>query len=116
LVSGPVFVAGLVHARTQAGVAAELFGGREAVDVADLGGNGQGQPPSDPGRGEQQRHVGVVGAAALELAVDLGDAALEVVDQLEAGVDRAAPWLRDLKPIEQLAAGDTEQVGDRAGV
>jgi hypothetical protein len=30
----------------------------------------------------------VVGAAGLELAVDLGDAALEVVDQLEAGVDR----------------------------
>jgi hypothetical protein len=76
----------------------------------------RGQHPSDPGRDEQQRHVGVFGAAGLELAVDLGDEALEFVDRLEAGIDRAAPWLRDLEPVKQLAAGDAEQVGDRAGM
>ena len=55
LVSGAaaVFIAGLVHARAQAGVAAQLLGCREAGDVADLGGDGEGQHPPDPGRGEQ---------------------------------------------------------------
>jgi hypothetical protein len=32
------------------------------------------------------------------------------------GVDRRTPWRRDLETVPQLAAGDTEQVGDRAGV
>ena len=68
-----------------------------------------------PGALDQQRDVGVVGVARLEPAVDVGDLALEVVDQRDRGGDVAAPGLGDLEALEQLAALDPEQVGDRAG-
>jgi hypothetical protein len=40
----------------------------------------------------------MVGAGAFELGLDAGDAQLEIVDQLEAGVNLAAPRLGDLEP------------------
>jgi hypothetical protein len=52
----------------------------------------------------------------LELHGELGDLHFEVVDQLQADVDVAPPWVGDLKAVEQLAAGETEEVGDRARV
>jgi hypothetical protein len=48
--------------------------------------------------------------------VDVVDLALEVLDQRQTGVDGAAPRLRDRDAVEQLAAGDAEQVGHRARV
>jgi hypothetical protein len=45
--------------------------------------------PADAGDAQQQRHVGLIGAAGTPVAVDLIDLALEVLDQLEAGVDGA---------------------------
>jgi len=47
------------------------------------------------------------------LLIDRVDLAVQVADQLKAGVDGPAPRLRDLQAIEQLTAGDTEQVADR---
>jgi hypothetical protein len=58
----------------------------------------------------------MIGATPAQLAVDLGDLALEVIDQLKTGVDGAAPGLRDLQAVKQLTAGDPEQVGHRAGL
>jgi hypothetical protein len=58
----------------------------------------------------------MVGARGPQLLVDGVDLAVEVVDQMRAGVDGAAPRLRDVEAVQQLAAGDTEEVGDRAGV
>ena len=52
----------------------------------------------------------MIGAAALELALDLADAALEIIDQRQAGVDVPAPGLGDLQAGEQLAVRDPEQV------
>jgi hypothetical protein len=46
----------------------------------------------------------MVGVAGPQFAVDLIDLALEVLDQPKAGVDGAAPRLRDLQAVEQLAA------------
>jgi hypothetical protein len=89
-----VFVAGLVHARAQAGVAAQLLRCREPVDVADLGADGERKHPPDPGHGEQQRDIRVVGAAEAELAVDEVDLGVEVVDQRQARLDGAAPTAR----------------------
>jgi hypothetical protein len=51
----------------------------------------------------------MISAAAL-LVLDLADAPLEIVDQLQAGVDVPAPGLGDLQAREQLAPGDPEQV------
>jgi len=48
--------------------------------------------------------------AELELGADLRDLRVEVVDQQQAGVDRAAPRLGDLKLVEQPPALD-----DRTG-
>jgi hypothetical protein len=58
----------------------------------------------------------VVGVALAELAVELGDLAFEVVDQLHARRDVAAPGLGDLESRKQLSALDSEQVGDRTGL
>jgi hypothetical protein len=58
----------------------------------------------------------VIGAVALELHGQPGDLQLEVVDELQADVDVAAPRIRDGEPVEQLAAGVAEQIGDRARV
>src|SRR4029453_8305592 len=48
-----IAVTGLIDPRAQAGVAAQLLGGREAVDVADVGGVGVGQQPADTREGDQ---------------------------------------------------------------
>ena len=72
-------------------------GDGEALDLADLGGDREGEHPADPRGAHQQRDVGVVGVARPEPAVDLGDLVLEVVDQLERGGDVAAPGLGDLE-------------------
>jgi hypothetical protein len=58
----------------------------------------------------------MVGALALELDGELRDLQLEVVDQPQADVDVAPPRVGDLKAVEQLAAGVTEQIADRARV
>jgi hypothetical protein len=52
----------------------------------------------------------VIGALALELDRQSGDLQLEIVDQLERDVDVAPPRIRDLEAIEQIAAGEPEQV------
>jgi hypothetical protein len=56
----------------------------------------------------------MVGARGAQLAIDRVDLAVEVIDQSQAGVDGPAPRLRDVEAVEQLAAGDAEQVRDRA--
>jgi hypothetical protein len=84
-----------------------------AVDVADLDGDRVGEHPADPGDGAEQRDVAVVGAEPAELALAVADLAVELVDQAQAGLERAVPRLRQIEPGEQLAAADTEQIGDR---
>jgi hypothetical protein len=53
----------------------------------------------------------VVGAEAAQLALAVADLAVELVDQSQAGVDRALPRLRQPEPGEQLAAADAEEIG-----
>jgi NADPH-dependent glutamate synthase beta subunit-like oxidoreductase len=79
-----------------------------AVDVADLDGDRVGEHPADPGDGAEQRDVAVVGAEPAELALAVADLAVELVDQAQAGLERAVPRLRQIEPGEQLAAADTE--------
>jgi hypothetical protein len=57
----------------------------------------------------------VVGAEAAQLALTLADLAVELVDQAQAGLDRALPRLGQPELGEQPAAADTEEVGDRTG-
>jgi hypothetical protein len=52
----------------------------------------------------------VIGAGGAQPALDRRDLRLEVVDQVGAGIDRAAPGVRQLEALQQLAAGETEQV------
>jgi hypothetical protein len=52
----------------------------------------------------------VIGALAAKLDGQLGDLQLEVIDQLQADVDVAAPWVRDREAIQQQAAGVAEEV------
>jgi hypothetical protein len=54
----------------------------------------------------------MIGAQVPELAGDRVDLAVELIDQYEAGLDVLAPRLGDLETPQQLAPGDTEQVGD----
>src|SRR5215211_844912 len=97
-------------ARAQPGVAAELGRRGEPLDVADLRGDRKRVDPAEPGRGDQQRDVAMIGALVLELDGQPGDLQLEVIDQLQAGVDIAPPRVRDRQPVEQLAAGQAEQI------
>jgi RibD C-terminal domain len=57
----------------------------------------------------------VVGMALPKAPVDLGDLALEVVDQHHRGCDVRAPGLRYLEPIQEPPALDPEEIGDRTG-
>jgi hypothetical protein len=52
--------------------------------------------------------------AAPKALVDVGDLALEVVDQHDRGGDVPPPRFWQLEPLEQLPPLDPEQVGDRA--
>jgi hypothetical protein len=58
----------------------------------------------------------VLGALAPELHGQPGDLQLEVVDQPQADLDVASPRVGDGQAVQQLAAGVTEEVGDRARV
>jgi hypothetical protein len=119
LASGPaaqVAFAGLVDARAEAGVAGELAWCGEAVDVAEFGDNCVGEHPADPGDGAEQGDVAVVGAEPAQLALAVADFAVELVDQAQAGLDRALPRIRQVEPGEQPATADTKQIGDRAGL
>src|SRR5436305_11880686 len=58
----------------------------------------------------------MVGAEPAQLALAVADLAVELVDQTQAGLDRALPRLRESEPGEQLAAAYAEQIGDRAGL
>jgi hypothetical protein len=69
-----------------------------------------------PGTVQSRGDVAVVGAEAAQLALALGDLAVELVDQAEARFERALPRLRQGEPGEQLTTADTKQVGDRAGL
>src|SRR5271165_4235725 len=94
--------------------AGELLWRWEALDLADLGGDREGEDPADPGHRQEQRDVWVLGVALLQAAVDLGDLLFEVVDQLDRCGDVAPPGLGHLQSRKQPAALETEQVGDRA--
>src|SRR5919106_3930291 len=89
-----VAFAGLVDAWAEAAVAGELARTGEAGDVAELGGDRVGEHPADPGHGAEQGDVAVLGAEAAQLALALADLAVELVDQAQAGLDRALPRLR----------------------
>jgi hypothetical protein len=56
----------------------------------------------------------VIGALAPELDGEPGDLQIEVVDELEAGVDRAPPWVGQCEAVEQFAAGIAEQTDPRS--
>jgi hypothetical protein len=88
-----VALAGLVDARAEAAVAGELARCGEACDVADLGGDRVGEHPADPGDGAEQGHVAVVGAEPSQFKLAVADLAVELVDQADAGLDRALPRL-----------------------
>src|SRR5918996_5942253 len=111
-----VAFAGLVDAWAEARVAGQLARRCKAADVAELGSDGVGEHPADPGHGAGQGDVWVVGAQAAQLAFALVDLPVELVDQAQAGLDRALPGLGQIEPGEQLAAVDAEEVGDGAGL
>jgi hypothetical protein len=111
-----VALARLVDARAEAGVAGERAGSGEAADVTDLGGDRVGEHPTDPGHREQERHVAMVDAEPTQLTLAVADLAVELVDQTQAGLDRALPGLGQSEPSELLAAAHTEQIGDRTGL
>jgi hypothetical protein len=52
----------------------------------------------------------MVGAQALELVGQAGDLAVELVYQLQTGVDRPPPWIGDGQAVKQLTAAHPEQV------
>jgi hypothetical protein len=60
--------------------------------------------------------VAVIGASAVGFDGPRRDLQVDVVDQLQAGVDGPAPRIGNREPIEQLTAGVTEQIRDRARI
>jgi hypothetical protein len=60
-------VAGLADAGAQAGVSDELDRRAEAANVPELARDREAGDPAESGRGDQDRHVTVIGAGALEL-------------------------------------------------
>jgi hypothetical protein len=58
----------------------------------------------------------VIRTADAQLPVDLIDLSFEVLDQVKARVEGAAPGLWDIQALEQFAAGDPEQIADWAGM
>src|SRR5918996_2222992 len=111
-----VAFAGLVDAWAEAAVAGQLARRCKAADVAELGGDRVGEHPADPGDGAEQRDVAVLGAEAAQLALALVDLPVELVDQAQAGLDRALPRLRQAEVDQQLAAADAEQIRDGTGL
>src|SRR6266511_3361605 len=66
--------------------------------------------------GAEQRHVAVVGAEVAQLAFAIADLSVELVDQAQAGLEGSLPRLGESEAGEQLAAADTEEIGDGAGL
>ena len=56
----------------------------------------------------------MVGAGAAQLLAELGDLEVELVDQVQGRVDCLAPGLVEVESLQELAAGEAEQVSDRA--
>src|SRR6266480_179508 len=65
----PVALARLLDLRAQARVADQLARAREAADLADLGGDREGEHPADSRAGHEQRDVPVLGAEPAQLAL-----------------------------------------------
>src|SRR5207302_451585 len=55
------------------------------------------------------------GAKLLQLELATVDLAVELVDQLEAPLQRQLPGLRQLQPLEQLPAAQAEEIRERTG-
>src|SRR5450759_2156095 len=106
----------LVDPGAEAGVADQLLGHREALDLTDLGGDRVGQYPSDAGRAHEQRHVAVVGAEAPQLGLACADLIVEVLDQAQAGGGARPPGFGQRERVEQGASARAEEVAHRAGV
>lgn len=109
----------LVHARAEPGVAGQFGRGGEAADVAELGGDRVGEDPADPGHAEQQWHVAVLGAEPAQLQLAAGDLPVELVDQVQARVDRCGSGLRQREPAvlsARLRAAPTRPSRHRADV
>src|SRR2546427_1743734 len=111
----PVALAGLLDPWAEAGVADQLGRARKAADLADLGGDREGEHPADPRTGHEQRDVPVLGAEGSQLALAARDPLVEQVDQLEARRDRRRPGLGRLEPAEQRPAAGAEEIAARAG-
>ncbi len=111
--SAAVLVSRLVDARPT-GVAGQLVGRGESLDLADLGGDRERQHPADPRGASKQRDVGVVCVAGAQTLLGDGDLALEVVDS-SSGRRVAQPGLGDIEAGKQFSALGPERVGDRAG-
>ena len=58
----------------------------------------------------------MLGAEPAQLTLALVDLMRKLVDQAQAGLDRALPRLRQTESGEELAAADAKEVGDRAGL
>jgi hypothetical protein len=104
--------AGLIDARAQPRVAREIVSGGEAADVADLGGDGVAEHPRDPGDGHEQGHVAVRRPELAQCALELGDAAVEFVDEGDGRVHVAAPRLGQAALGEQRPAAHAEEIRD----
>src|SRR5215218_9367915 len=89
---------------------------RRAADVTELGRDRVGEHPADPGEGAEERYVAVVGAEPAQLALALADLVVELVDQAQAGLERALPRLGQAEAGEELAAAEAKQIGNWAGL
>jgi hypothetical protein len=75
-----------------------------------------GEDPADTGHRHQQSHGRVVGTQVTQLELERVGSGRQVVDQGQALHEVRLPRFRQGERVEQLAPGDTEQVGHRAGV
>src|SRR5919201_4790123 len=113
--AAPVAFSRLLDPGAEAGVAGQLARAREALDLADLGGDREREDPADPGDREQERDVSVVGAERAQLALAAVDLVVELVDQAQARLQRSCPRLGQRQPLEQPPAAGAEQVAARVG-
>ena len=104
------FAVGAAHGRREPRPRAQVPGGREAVDLADLGDHEHRGVAPDAADLAQHLDALVGLRARVDLAGGGGDLAVEVTDQRHQAVQAPARAVGQLQAGEELAAGFAEQV------
>src|SRR4051794_12967021 len=107
----PCFAVGGADGWGEAGPGAEVTGGAEAVDLADLGDHQHRGVGADPAQLAEHVDAGVVAGERVDLTLRQLDLTVEVADQAEQTVETPPCRLAQIELGEEVTPARPEEVG-----